>query len=68
MTETIKLFMGHDAWYMQTDSERTKALFGTDTLPTSFTRRAPPEMVLKAIRARNPQAEVNFSSVIAHWA
>ncbi len=37
-------------------------LFGTDTLPTAFTAKAPQGMVLEAVRAKNSDCDVMVTS------
>lgn len=60
----IVVFREPQGWMARFATEpqhsRTVALFGTDTLPTPFTARAKPDMVLAELRRRNPGLAVTL--------
>jgi len=56
----VTLFLMRSGWMMRDTDPEVKRLFGTDTLPTAFTPRADPAVVLSAIQKLNPDAEVRM--------
>lgn len=60
LTGTIKLWKGVNAWFATFSDPHVRELFGTDTLPTAFTERAPGLDVLHTIQAKNPGCTVMF--------
>lgn len=59
----IKLIYNKNGWLAKFENdERVKELFGTDTIPTAFTKNASPAMVLQAIKKLNPGFTVEFAT------
>jgi hypothetical protein len=50
----ITLVWTPTGWMLRTTDPKVKELFGTDTIPTPFTAKAPTSMVLKEISRQNP--------------
>ena len=63
MEKRITLHRGLQFWMVtfHADAE-VMELFGTDTLPTSYTAEAPALTVLNAIRALNPGYSIHFGN------
>lgn len=60
--QTIELILGNTGWACRfVDDPEILELFGTDVIPTPYTRNAAPLMVKEAIQARNPHAYVTFA-------
>ncbi len=57
-SERIRLFIDGNGWMMQTDSQETIDLFGTNTLPLPFLRATRAHVVLRTIMTLNPNATV----------
>ena len=62
MKHTIELFIQGNSWVARHSDPQLKTLFGTDTIPTSFTRKALPETVLNAVKSLNPDRVVTVRS------
>lgn len=59
---TIILRRTSEAWLATfTNDPDVLEAFGTDTIPTAFTGKAPEDMVREAIQARNPHHRVIIS-------
>jgi hypothetical protein len=60
--KTIKLINSKQGWLARFENDtEIMALFGTDTIPTSFTEQASPMMVKREIEVRNPGYNVVFA-------
>ena len=59
---TIKLHRGADAWYATFSDPEVRKAFGTNTIPTAYTNRAPAAQVFRAISELNPNALVEIAS------
>ena len=59
--KTIKLIHSETGWLARFDDHEIVAIFGTDTIPTPFTEKAPPMMVKAEIEKRNPEYFVCFA-------
>jgi hypothetical protein len=51
---TLTLYKAGGCWVMTDPRPDVRSLFGTDTLPTAWTDRAPVETVRAEIQRRNP--------------
>jgi len=56
--ETIKLFISGGEWMARFSDPSIQRLFGTDTIPTSFTSQASQVTVQARIETLNPDCEV----------
>jgi hypothetical protein len=57
----ITVFPSPDGWRVCFhDDAEVLALFGTDTLPSGFTRLAEPELVFRETLQRNPQHRIRL--------
>ena len=54
MTKSIKLYRGNAGWQAVWSDPQVKELFGTDTIPTAYTKTMPKSEVLRRVRALNP--------------
>ena len=52
--EKITLYRNNDGWMAIHSDPEVKQLFGTDTIPTAYTKKATKSMVLKKIQELNP--------------
>ena len=59
--KVIKLIRSKQGWLARFDDKEVLEAFGTDTLPTPFTRSAYPLEVLKTIERLNPGYRVSFA-------
>jgi len=57
----IYLYLEDGKWVTRWTDNYIKLLFGTDIIPTSFTERTKPEVVLKLVQERNKGYEVILS-------
>ena len=58
----IKLINSQTGWLARFENDQEIiGLFGTDTIPTSFTEQASPMMVKREIEVRNPGYNVVFA-------
>ena len=64
MKHTIELFIQGTIWVSKHSDPQVQELFGTDTIPTSFTDKALPETVLNSIRSLNPDRTVIVRSSV----
>ncbi len=61
MKQTVKIFNTPTGWMARFSDVSIKEAFGSDTIPTAFTEKASPMMVLERIKALNPDCEVSFN-------
>jgi hypothetical protein len=59
--ETLTILPIGNSWHVRTDNQKTKELFGTDTLPTPFLISTPADYVLAKLQALNPTANVQLA-------
>lgn len=59
---TITLFKANGSWVSRDTDPKVKKLFGTDTIPTSFTDRANAQFVLQRITELNPDKKVRLQA------
>ena len=60
--KVIKLINSSRGWLARfEDDEEIIKNFGTDTIPTAFTEKASPMMVMAEIQKRNPNSLVVFA-------
>ena len=57
--ETIELYRKDGAWVAKHSNPQIPELFGTDTIPTSFTAQASYRTVVDTIQRLNPDCEVS---------
>ena len=62
MKHTIELFIQGNSWVSKHSDPQVQELFGTDTIPTSFTSKALPETVLNGVKSLNPDRVVTVRS------
>jgi hypothetical protein len=63
---TIILKRSENCWIAHHEGDRAdelQELFGTTDIPTAFTEKADPEIVLAEIRRLNPGADVRLAEV-----
>lgn len=58
----IKLINSSKGWLARfVDDVEIQRMFGTDTIPTSFTEKASPMDVLQTVKHLNPNYKVSFA-------
>lgn len=60
MAEQIKIYNTGNGWMAKYSDHFIRAMFGTDVLPTGFHQNAPGLVVLRQIRALNPDKIVSI--------
>ena len=60
MENRITLAVRDGTWHATFTDPEIRRLFGTDTLPTPYTSRAPAETVLAEVSRRNPDSVVTL--------
>ena len=61
MENRIALSIRDGTWHATFTDPEIRRLFGTDTLPTPYTSRAPAETVLAEVSQRNPDCVVTVA-------
>ncbi len=56
------------AYFKGPHAAQIDRLFGTPVIPTAFTEQADPQAVLEAIRAKNPECEVELGGCAVPFA
>ncbi len=65
MDNRIEIYKGADGWmaqFMGAQAVEIRRLFGTDTLPTAYTERAPADIVWGALAEQNPGQSITYGS------